>query len=120
MKYSSSFTYDLHIGTLSEDWANDLFNGKIKAEVKVDSMAHRTGNVFIEVFSRGKASGISTTTAEYWVYKIEDSGSAILVSVERLKALVKKYHSINGFKLGGDENTSKGVLIPIIEFIYGN
>jgi ABC-type phosphate transport system substrate-binding protein len=120
MKYSSSFTYDLHIGTLTEDWANDLFNGKIKAEVKVDSMAHRTGNVFIEVFSRGKASGISTTTAEFWVYKIEASGSAIIVPVEKLKSLVRKYHAINGFKEGGDENTSKGVLVPIIEFLYGD
>ena len=118
MKYSSSFTYDLHIGTLSEDWANDLFNGKIKAEVKLDSMAHRTGNVFIEVYSRSKKSGISTTEAEYWIYKIEKTGSAIIVPVERLKALVKKYHALNGFKEGGDNNTSKGVLVPIIEFLY--
>lgn len=120
MKYSSSFTYDLHIGTLSEDWANDLFNGKIKAEVKSDSMAHKTGNVFIEVYSRGKLSGISTTTAEYWIYKIEKNGSAIIVPVERLKSLVKKHHALNGFKEGGDNNTSKGVLVPIIEFLYGD
>lgn len=120
MKYSSSFTYDLHIGTLSEDWANDLFNGNIKAEVKLDSMAHRTGNVFIEVFSRGKKSGISTTEAEYWIYKIEKTGSAIVVPTERLKSLVKKYHALNGFKEGGDNNTSKGVLVPIIEFLYGD
>jgi hypothetical protein len=54
------------------------------------------------------------------VYKIEASGSAIIVPVEKLKALVKKYHAINGFKEGGDENTSKGVLVPIIEFLYGD
>lgn len=120
MKHSSSFTYDLHIGTLAEDWAMDLFNGKIKAEVKTDSMAHSTGNVFIEVYSRGKLSGISTTTADYWVYKIEKLGSAIIVPVKRLKELVKKHHALNGFKEGGDNNTSKGVLVPIIEFLYGN
>lgn len=118
MKYSSSFTYDLHVGTLAEDWVNELFNGKFKVEVKSDSMAHSTGNVFIEVFSRDKPSGISTTTADFWIYRIEKLSSAIIIPIDRLKYLVKKHHQINGFKLGGDNNTSKGVLIPLIEFLY--
>lgn len=116
MKYSSSFTYDLHVGEDAESWAAGLL-GNAKIEVKTDSMAHTTGNVYIEVYSRGKASGISTTTADYWVYKIEATGSAIIVKTERLKELVKKYHKLNGFKKGGDNDSSLGVLIPIKEVI---
>lgn len=120
MKHSSSFTYDLHIGEQAEDWAKELLGVKGKVEVKTDSMAHLTGNAFIEVYSRGKLSGISTTTADYWLYRIEKLDTSIIVKTERLKELVKKHHAINGFKEGGDNNTSKGVLVPIIEFLYGN
>jgi hypothetical protein len=120
MKYSSSFTYDLKVGEQAEDWAKQLLGVDGKVEVKTDSMAHSTGNAFIEVYSRGKLSGISTTTADYWLYRIEANGTAVLIKTERLKSLVKKYHAINGFKEGGDENSSKGVLVPIIEFLYGD
>jgi len=111
MKYSSSFTYDLHLGEQAEDWAKELF-GNAKVEVKNDSMAHQTGNMFIEVYSRNKASGISTTTADYWLYKINDV--AIVISTPKLKELVKKFHKQNGFTKGGDDDTSLGVLVPLI------
>ena len=117
MKYSSSFTYDLHVGEQAEDWVKEIIQCS-NIEVKTDSMAHVTGNVYIEVYSRGKPSGISTTTAVYWVYRIEASGSAIIVKTERLKELVRKYHGLNGFKKGGDNDSSLGVLIPIKEVIY--
>lgn len=116
MRYSSSFTYDLHIGEYAESWTKELFSNA-KVEVKTDSLAHKTGNAFIEVYSRGKQSGISTTEAEYWVYRIESSGSAIVIPVTRLKELVKKYHQLNGFAKGGDDNTSLGVLVPLIDMI---
>lgn len=119
MKYSSSFTYDLHIGTQAEDWVHELF-GNAKIEIKTDSMAHRTGNVFIEVYSRGKQSGISTTTADYWVYIVERTKAVIIISTDRLKQLVKKCHSLNGFKKGGDNDTSLGVLVPLIDIIMSN
>lgn len=112
MKYSSSFTYDLHLGEHAEDWAKQLF-GNAKIEIKADSMAHLTGNLFIEVYYRNKPSGISTTEADYWLFKFE-TGTAIVISTERLKQLVKKFFSINGFKEGGDDNMSKGVLIPLV------
>ena len=113
MKYSSSFTYDLHLGEHGEDWAKELF-GNSKIEVKTDSKAHQTGNMFIEVYSRGKASGISTTTADYWIYRIEGKDTAIIISTNRLKELVKKFHKENGFTNGGDSDTSLGVLVPLI------
>jgi len=116
MKYSSSFTYDLHVGEYAESWTKELFSNS-KVEVKADSLAHKTGNAYIEVYSRGKPSGISTTEAEYWVYRIESSGSAIIVSTKRLKQLVREYHAMNGFTKGGDDDTSLGVLVPLIELI---
>ena len=116
MKYSSSFTYDLHVGEQSESWAKELL-GNSKVEVKSDSAAHLTGNAFIEVYYKNNPSGISTTTADYWIYRIEASGSALIVSVDTLKKLVKKYHKINGYKKGGDKDNSLGVLVPLIEFL---
>ncbi len=74
MKYSSSFTHDLNFGESGEDWVNEIFAKGKKVEVKTDRMTHKTGNVFIEYESRGKPSGIATTDADYWVYKIDEVG----------------------------------------------
>lgn len=57
MKYSGSFTHDVVVGQLGEDWAKEFFSGAFKLEVKFDSMAHVTGNVFIEYSSRGSHQG---------------------------------------------------------------
>jgi len=112
MKYSSSFTYDLHLGEQAETWAKELF-GSCKVEVKNDSMAHLTGNLFIEVYCRNKPSGISTTEADYWVFKFE-TGTAVIISTQKLKQLARKFFNMNGFKEGGDGNMSKGVLVPLL------
>ena len=113
MKYSNSFTYDLSIGEKAETWISEIFNGVIKAEVKTDFLAHKTGNIYIEVYSRGKQSGISLTTAEYWIIKINEIDITIIVSTQKLKEIVRKYFTLNGYKKGGDNDTSLGVLIPI-------
>lgn len=36
-------------------------------EVKYDRMSNTTGNFFVEVEYNGKASGLITTTADYWL-----------------------------------------------------
>lgn len=117
MKYSGSFTHDLSVGETAEDWVYLILGKGSKVEVKTDSKAHKTGNMYIEVYSRDKASGISTTTADYWVYIIKETDSALIVKVSKIRELVKKYHGLNGFTLGGDNDTSKGVLIPIKELV---
>jgi len=114
MKHSGSFNYDLDFAEKAEDWAKDMFEGKTKIEVKSDRLAHQTGRVYIEVYSRGKASGISTTQADYWIYRIDEKDTAIIVSVERLRNLVKRnFEHSKKFVKGGDNNTSLGVLIDI-------
>jgi hypothetical protein len=118
MKYSSSFNHDLAFGEDAEDWMHNLFNSGKKIEVKYDRIAHETGNVFIEYVSRGKPSGISTTDADYWVYKIEKTGCAIVLPVPFLKDKLREYHKADMYlKDGGDNNTSKGFLIPIQKLI---
>jgi hypothetical protein len=113
MKHSNSFHYDLDFGERTEDWLNELFKDGKKIEVKTDRMAHITGNVYVEVYSRGKASGISTTKANYWVFKIEEKDYALIVNVEKLRDICRVMHQINGLTKGGDEDTSQGILIPI-------
>ena len=118
MKYSSSFTHDLAFGEKAEDWVNDIFKNGKKVEVKYDRIAHKTCNIFIEYQSRGKASGISTTDADYWVYKIEKTECAIILPVPYLKERLRFYFKNNMYlSNGGDENTSKGFLIPINKII---
>jgi len=118
MKYSSSFTYDLSIGEIGEDWVNEIFNGKQLIEVKTDRIAHKTGNIFIEYESRGKPSGLATTTANYWIYRLEEIDTGIIISVKNLKEICRIFYKNKQYlKTGGDSNTSKGFLIPIKEII---
>ena len=118
MKYSSSFYYDLEFGETAEDWASEVFNSGKKIEVKFDRMACETGNIFIEYMSSGKPSGIATTQADYWIYKIDYTGAAIILDVVILKEKLRGYHARGMYlKNGGDNDTSKGFVVPIREII---
>lgn len=118
MKYSSSFKHDLEFGEKAEDWVNDIFNGGKKIEVKYDRKSHKTGNVFIEYESRGKKSGILATDADYWIYKIEGTECAIILPVPYLLNKLKEFYKNKMYlKNGGDNDTSKGFLIPINKLI---
>jgi hypothetical protein len=113
MKHSSSFYYDLDFGEKAEDWIKEIFSDGLKIEVKCDRMAHKTGNLFVEIYSRGEKSGISVTQANHWIFKIEEKSLSLIVSTEKLKELCRIVHQIDGMVKGGDNNTSFGVLIPI-------
>lgn len=109
MKYSGSFNYDLDFGEAAEDWLKDL--GKV--EVKSDRLAHITGNIFIEIYYKGRPSGLSTTEADYWVYKIAKTNLALIIPVYVLKSVVKQHFT--KLKSGGDG--SQGVLISFEQII---
>ena len=74
---------------------------------------------YIEYESRGKPSGIRTTQADYWVYKISEK-QAIVIETDELKKkieqLVKDKKARMGVK-GGDNNTSLGFLIKIKDLV---
>jgi hypothetical protein len=118
MKYSGSFKHDVKVGLLGEDWAKEFFSGEFKLEVKFDSMAHISGNLFIEYSSRGKPSGIAATDAEYYLYIIAEFNYAIILNVENLKERLRYYYKHNMYiRNGGDDDTSVGFLVPIQELL---
>ena len=118
MKYSSSFTHDLNFGEKAEDWINKLFSNGKHIEVKNDRLIHKTGNLFIEYESRDKPSGLATTTAEYWIYRLSELDSALIFPTKTLKQACRVYFKQNLFlKNGGDNNTSKGFLIPLTRLL---
>jgi hypothetical protein len=75
--------------------------------------AHNTGNVYVEYFSRGKPSGISTSQSDYYCFCIKNTFH--LIDSKELKEKCRKYLGTDRDKAGGDSNTSKGILLPIDE-----
>ena len=81
----------------------------IKIEVKSDRQASRTGNLAIEYECRKRASGITTTLADYWIYFIvhTDKEECYKIPIEDLKNLVKDCRKVSG----GDNMESKIYLL---------
>lgn len=112
MEYCSDFNYDLKIGQAKERELGKIFN-HCTVEVKNDLQALDTGNVFIEYSSRGKPSGISTSKADYYCFAFEHTFH--LIPTETLKEKCRKYINTSRDINGGDNNSSKGILLPITE-----
>lgn len=110
----NDFKYDLKLGRMFEGEIANMFSEK-KIEVKTDLLAVKTGNVFIELYSRGHKSGLITTEADYYAFVFpKDLGFVtIFVSVERLKKLVRVKFDESGLVCGGDLKISKGVLLKV-------
>lgn len=111
MEFNSDFRYDLKVGQVAEKKLASMLQSQ-KIEVKRDFRASRTGKVFVEFFSRGKPSGVSTTEADYWAFMTSDE-SVVILPTARLKELVKEAIQKGDVKRGGDKNTSKGAIIRI-------
>ena len=114
MKYNNDFKYDLKVGQVKEKELADIFMSKT-IEMKYDLQAYSTGNVYVEYFSRGKKSGISTTESDYYCFAIGNTFH--LIKTKDLKERCRKYINTERDKRGGDSNSSKGVLLPIKEII---
>lgn len=114
MKYNNDFKFDLEVGQTYENKLGELLGKKI--EVKRDFKCLQTGNIFVEYESRGQKSGMATSQAEWWCYWLSDS-HFIMIELSKLKDMCRKYIKTDRDVLGGDSNTSKGILLPINEFI---
>ena len=123
-EYAKGFDLDLKFGKLGEDFVKDIQDGNNKIEVKTERDKWvKTGNIAIELMNQGNASGLSVTEADWWAHvlsyrnKIE---SVILIPVPKLKKLVKQLVKEGKARItmGGDDNASQLVLIPIKE-IHG-
>tara|TARA_R100000935_G_scaffold55176_1_gene84879 strand:- start:412 stop:756 length:345 start_codon:yes stop_codon:yes gene_type:complete len=114
MNFNNNFKYDLKVGQVKEQQLADIFNSKT-IEVKYDLQALETGNIYVEYESRGKKSGISTSQADYYCFCF---GSTFhLIKTTDLKNRCREFLGTERDKRGGDNNTSKGVLLPITKLI---
>ena len=109
----NSFLTDLPFGEKYERESKSILEGKdVKVEVKADRLCQKTGNVYVETESRGKDSGITTTDADVWAFCLwkenRELQTYVSIPVKILKKLMMKYP----IKLGGDNHTSKGHIIP--------
>lgn len=115
MKYNKDFKYDLKVGQVAEERLGDILQNKT-IEVKRDLQAIQTGNIFIEYESRNKPSGIATTQAHYWCYFINNS-RMFIIETNELKELTRKYIKTKRNIVGGDMNSSKGILLPLTDLL---
>jgi serine protease inhibitor len=91
----------------------------VTVEIKEDFSCQKTGNVGLEYESRGRASGISVSEADLYMYRIhEPNGSVSIYTIETkvLKEMIrnKKYHRT---VVGGDPGSeSKNYLFDLGTF----
>ena len=114
MYYCSNFRHDLEVGQLAENALADIFENST-IEVKNDLKASKTGNLFIEYMSRGKPSGITTTEADFWCFYVSDV--FMIIPTDKLRLMVQKLKDTPAERLGGDNNTSMGVLLKITDLL---
>ena len=112
MNYNNDFKYDLKVGQVKEEELGEILNSKT-IEVKYDLKALKTSNVYVEYESRGKPSGISTSLADYYCFCFDDTFH--LIETTTLKERCRKYLNTDRDRKGGDDNTSKGILLPLRE-----
>ena len=124
MNYNYNFKYDLEWGQVGENTVAEIVTGD-KTEVKSERDRWMTsGNHYVEYKSRGKSSGIMTTEAKWWSVNFFNPDTDkfcfnITISVEDLRKLMKNGHKNKNWKKipGGDDNTSMGILVPIMALI---
>lgn len=111
-----NFRKDIERGHKQQNLVMDVFE-KESFEIKSDFMAHKTGNLAIEIQCRGKDSGIYKTEADYWVYKITAPDIIIIFHTSKLRKFVEDNMDNYKIIMGGDDNSSKMMLIPIKEIL---
>jgi hypothetical protein len=112
MEYNNDFKYDLKIGQTKEIEIGNIFKNST-IEIKYDLQALETKNVYVEYFSRGKLSGISTSQADYYCFAFGNTFHFISTALLKLKC--RKHLGTERDRKGGDLNSSKGILLPINE-----
>ena len=121
-----NFDIDLKFGQIYEEKIRKLFEGEGSIEVKTErDIWADTGNIAIEIRSRGKPSGLSITEAKWWIQVFtvdKDVKFMLMFRVDKLRKAVK-YLYINELapKInGGDDNTSELILVPISTLLLLN
>ncbi len=115
---NSKFDIDLKYGQEREKKVVSLLDqDKNKLEVKTErDWWAKTGNIAIEVECWGKPSGLSKTEADYWVHILsigKEDYCKLIFDVPKLKKIADKFK--DNYKMIGDHNASKCILIPLKE-----
>ena len=126
LKYNNDnkFDVDLEFGEKFEkSVAKILTLGKVEIKTERDKWK-KTGNIAIELMNQNNLSGLTITEADWWVHILSFKNnieSVILIPVPKLKKLVKKLVKEDKatIVMGGDDNSSELVLMPIKE-IHGS
>lgn len=119
--YCKGFDIDLKFGKMGEEFVAEVFEGNSKIEVKTErDIWKTTGNICIEVRCGGKPSGLSTTESSTWVHLLSHKGhieGGFLFKVDVLKDKIRNLQKEGSLKMvmGGDNNVSQMVLLPIKE-----
>ena len=112
------FDIDLDFGKVGEKAVEEMLEGDGTIEVKTEREIWKTTvNIAIEIRSRGKLSGLSTTTAKTWIHMLDGGGGGFIFPVDKLKEKIKKRQENGTLKLimGGDDNAAQLALLPISE-----
>ena len=126
LKYNkdNKFDIDLKFGEKFEkSFAKILSVGKVEVKTERD-IWKKTGNVAIELASRGKLSGLNTTQAEWWAQVLTIDGDiegVLMFPVDKLKKIVKKsvFKGKGRMVMGGDNDTSEIALVPLEDLANG-
>jgi len=120
-KRRAQFDIDLKRGEVGEELVKHIFCEKnVKIEVKTDFKVGDTGNICVECKCNDNFSGIAISTADYWTFVCGgkyNKDLIITVKTERLKKIALEYVRRKKFKMGGDNNLSKCILIPIKDLV---
>ena len=122
LKYNkdNKFDIDLEFGEKFEkSLAKILSIGKVEIKTERDKWK-RTGNIAVELSSRGKLSGLTKTKADWWAHILTTNGKIegiLMFPVKQFKKMVKRsVHKGRGrMVMGGDNDTSELALIPLNE-----
>jgi len=87
--------------------------------IEVKSEQHQweiTQNHYLEYEYHGKPSGIAATEATHWallLYKNNNVEKEFIVPTNKLKEIARDYINTDRDVAGGDNNKTKGILMPI-------
>ena len=97
-------------------------SGDIEIKSEQDTWKE-TGNMFVEFESRGRASGLAVVQAKHCVVSFYLKGElcfTLSIPTVTMKKIARKYYDLGRIANGGDNDTSKGVLVPISSVLYFN
>lgn len=126
LKYNKNNKFDIDLGfgeKFEKSVAKILTLGKVEIKTERDKWK-KTGNIAIELSSRGKLSGLNTTEADWWAQVLTIDGDIVGIymwPIGLLKHIVK--HSVKYGRgrmvMGGDDNTSELALVPLEDLTNG-